>query len=445
MSGQNVRREFEDRMEQFVIHDTQYSAPDDDKDDAPCAAQVSSPGVENLDATPEASFDASGEASRTSFVIAGDDSFASLVIDGASLRAAYEFVARLHLAPQGDTAALVALDELNRVVAAESWTLYSAQSLPSAIGNAPGIQFKMLAAYPPHMPTEAKLNEGNESISDDDTLETSKPGVVADEAIPELQCARAAFTAATLTQQTADGRDLLALPLIFDARIVGVLVGKQTRSAENAIGATWCERDAQLLQTLGVPFAAWFAHRRQSAEAEQLLLTDDLTKMRNARYLREALISEIKRARRYNTQVSLLFLDLDNFKQVNDEHGHLVGSHVLVEAAGAILGGVRNTDTVARYGGDEFVVLLPETIPERAEQVAERIRERIAAHTFTGGRRLALRVTASFGVASFPAHAQSPQRLIAAADTAMYRAKALNKNCIYTADALSARRRIEAK
>jgi diguanylate cyclase (GGDEF)-like protein len=435
-------------MAHFVRHDTQHGAPDSEKDDAACAARASSRSGENLDATIELNFDASGEASRTGFAVANRDSLASAAIDESSLRAAYDFVARLHLAPQGDAAAL---DELNRVVAAGKWTLYSAQSLPSAVGSLPGIQFKMLAAFPPHTPTgldaqtnsahtaEFNLDEAGESISGggDDTLETSKHGAVDDEAIPELQCARAAFIAATLTRQTVDGRDMLALPLIFDARIVGVLVGEQPRTAEDAPGATWSERDAQLLQTLGVPFAAWLAHRRQSAEAEQLLLTDDLTKMRNARYLREALISEIKRARRYNTQVSLLFLDLDNFKQVNDEHGHLVGSHVLVEAAGAILGGVRNTDTVARFGGDEFVVLLPETASERAEQVAERIRERIAAHIFTGGRRLALRVTASFGVASFPAHAQSPQRLIAAADTAMYRAKALNKNCIYTADALS--------
>lgn len=418
-------------MEQFVTHDTQHPAPDD----------------------------ASGESSRTGFTIGVDDSLASATIDRSDLRAAYEFVARLHLAPQGDTAALVALDELNRVVAAANWTLYSAQSLPSAIGNLPGLQFKMLAAYPPHTSRErdtrtdaahiaeveindAQLNEEDENLSDDDTLETSKSDVVADESIPELRCARAAFVAATLTRQTVDGRDLLALPLVFDARIVGVLVGEQTLRTGDAASAMWSERDARLLQTLGVPFAAWLAHRRQSAEAEQLLLTDDLTKMRNARYLREALISEIKRARRYNSQVSVLFLDLDNFKRVNDEHGHLVGSHVLVEAAGVILGGVRNTDTVARYGGDEFVVLLPETTPERAEQVAERIRAALAAQTFTGGRRLSLRVTASFGVASFPAHAQSPQQLIAAADTAMYRAKALNKNCIYIADALISRRRI---
>ena len=138
----------------------------------------------------------------------------------------------------------------------------------------------------------------------------------------------------------------------------------------------------------------------------------------------------MKRARRYGSLVSSFFLDLDDFKQINDRHGHLVGSHVLMEMAAVILSSVRDTDVVARYGGDEFVVVLPETDTEMGLRVAERVRERIAGHEFTGGRALRLRLTASFGVASFPAHAQSPQQLIAAADTAMYEAKAAHKNCV---------------
>jgi diguanylate cyclase (GGDEF)-like protein len=152
--------------------------------------------------------------------------------------------------------------------------------------------------------------------------------------------------------------------------------------------------------------------------------------LHNARYLRQFLLNEIRRARRYGSSVAALFLDLDDFKRINDEHGHLVGSHVLMEVAAVILSSVRDTDAVARYGGDEFVIVLPDTGKELAGIVAERIRHKISRYRFTGGRRLQLSMTASFGVATFPLHASSPQQLIACADTAMYEAKAANKNCV---------------
>ena len=135
--------------------------------------------------------------------------------------------------------------------------------------------------------------------------------------------------------------------------------------------------------------------------------------------------------------MAALFLDLDDFKRVNDAHGHLAGSHVLMEMAAVILSSIRDTDAVARYGGDEFVIVLPDTEIELAGTVAERIREKIAGHQFNAGRNLKLSLTASFGVAAFPVHASSPQQLIAAADTAMYEAKAAKKNCVRFSASLS--------
>ena len=221
-------------------------------------------------------------------------------------------------------------------------------------------------------------------------------------------------------------RRVVAVPLVSGERLLGVL--EAVREGERS--RSFSPGDASLLSALALPLTAALSNSARVAEAERLSQTDDLTKLHNARYLRQYLVTELKRARRYGSPVCAFFLDLDDFKQVNDRHGHLVGSHVLMEMAAVILSSVRDTDVVARYGGDEFVVVLPETGLDQALYVAERVRERISRHEFTGGRALHLRLTASFGVASFPAHAHSPQQLIARADTAMYEAKAARKNCV---------------
>lgn len=344
---------------------------------------------------------------------------------------AYAFIARLHLISKDDDATTTALGGLRRIVPAARWMLYR----PHSLKIASEVRFELVASYPPRPPgnCEARL----QVVAAPETEESGSPNentTTAPEYDAARESAREAFSIGNLVRCGVATENLIALPLVSDAQVAGVLVG--ARGGEEAV---WTDEEAGLLQSLALPFAAWLDNRRQASEVERLLLTDDLTKLRNPRYLRETLISEIKRARRYNTQVAVLFLDLDNFKNVNDEHGHLVGSHALIEASEAILGGVRNTDTVTRYGGDEFVVVLPDTTLELAEQVAERIRYAIATRTFTGGRRLAFRLTASFGVASYPAHAQSPQQLIAAADAAMYRAKAMHKNCVHTANSSSLR------
>src|SRR2546426_3054437 len=141
--------------------------------------------------------------------------------------------------------------------------------------------------------------------------------------------------------------------------------------------------EAGLLGTLTIPIASALSNSVRIAEAERLSLTDDLTKLHNARYLRQFLVNEIKRARRYTSNVAAVFLDLDDFKRINDLHGHLVGSHVLMEVAAVILSSVRDTDAVARYGGDEFVIVLPDTGIGLAGIVAERIREGIGRYHFT--------------------------------------------------------------
>jgi diguanylate cyclase (GGDEF)-like protein len=166
----------------------------------------------------------------------------------------------------------------------------------------------------------------------------------------------------------------------------------------------------------------------QMQRVEALSVTDDLTGLYNSRYLNQVLRRESKRASRSGRPLALLFLDLDGFKSVNDTHGHLCGSRALVEAATVIRRCARETDIVARFGGDEFAVILPDTGSEGAVAVAERVRERVFEHPFLADDSLTIHLTASIGVAILPDVAASAEELVKAADTAMYQIKDAGKD-----------------
>lgn len=163
---------------------------------------------------------------------------------------------------------------------------------------------------------------------------------------------------------------------------------------------------------------------------------DDVTDLYNARYLLEATEREVRRAERYGNALSILFLDLDRFKLVNDQHGHLVGSGALRQLAQVLLQCVRTVDTVARYGGDEFTIILVDTEEEVARQIAERIREAVETTSFEATDGVTLRLTCSVGIAAYPAHGSRPDELLDAADKAMYRAKSNGRNKVCSASEL---------
>jgi diguanylate cyclase (GGDEF)-like protein len=169
--------------------------------------------------------------------------------------------------------------------------------------------------------------------------------------------------------------------------------------------------------------------------SESLSVTDDLTQLYNSRYLNQVLRREAKRASRSGRPLSLLFLDLDGFKGVNDTHGHQAGSRALVEAAAVIRRCARETDVVARFGGDEFAIVLPDTGSEGAAAVGDRVRERLGVHPFLEASGLTLRLTASVGVATLPDVAASAEELVRAADMAMYQVKESGKNGVRIAQA----------
>jgi len=167
-------------------------------------------------------------------------------------------------------------------------------------------------------------------------------------------------------------------------------------------------------------------------KVEELSITDDLTKLFNTRYLDRSIEMEIQRSLRYGASVSLIFMDIDDFKKVNDGHGHLVGSKVLVEVGQILIRNLRSIDVVVRYGGDEFVIVLPHTPAAPAAQIAERIRKAVERNIFFEKDGHGLRITASFGVASYPETARSKEELLRLADEAMYKVKYHTKNGVYS-------------
>ena len=226
---------------------------------------------------------------------------------------------------------------------------------------------------------------------------------------------------------------VLAFPLTSRGRRVGALIGFDGAPASKKPVPS--PSVVKALRVLLEPAAAALDSALQLKRAEALSVTDDLTHLYNSRYLNAMLRKETKRASRSGRPLSLLFIDLDGFKSVNDTHGHLSGSRALVEAAAVIRGSARETDVVARFGGDEFAVVLPDTGGEGAFAVGERVRERIAAHNFLARDGLDIRLTASVGLATLPDAASSAEELMAAADKAMYGVKESGKNGIQAARA----------
>ena len=179
-----------------------------------------------------------------------------------------------------------------------------------------------------------------------------------------------------------------------------------------------------------------FENAARYSSARDMLYIDELTGLFNYRYLDISLDREIKRADRFGSTVSMIFIDLDFFKGVNDTHGHLVGSQVLNEVGMLLKKSVREVDIVIRYGGDEFTVMLVETGEKGAATVAERIRRSIEDHSFLAAEELNIRITASLGYACYPADTQSKLELLELADKAMYQGKEEGKNCVFRATAI---------
>jgi diguanylate cyclase (GGDEF)-like protein/putative nucleotidyltransferase with HDIG domain len=247
------------------------------------------------------------------------------------------------------------------------------------------------------------------------------------------QVARNGHMAAYRATSTTDGalKPLLpdsvaamALPVFYAEQLHGIL------SIESSVPTDFSEEEVLLLRTLADLIAGALHNALSFQKAQEQAITDGLTGVKTHRFFMEALSAEWKRSTRAGRAFALVLMDLDRFKFVNDFYGHLEGDLVLQRVGHILETNCRRSDVVARYGGDEFVILMPETNMEHARQLASKLRGWVSADPLLREKN----ISASFGIACYPLHGSSPQELIQVADASMYLSKHQGGNAVSTAD-----------
>jgi diguanylate cyclase (GGDEF)-like protein len=230
------------------------------------------------------------------------------------------------------------------------------------------------------------------------------------------------------------GSGMVVMPLQVEQDLVGVIKLPLKR------GDTFDDTSVANVSRYLSAIAQVVGNIYQLTRSRDLAMRDDLTKAFNRRFFEAYLDEEIERSRRYGSVFSIIFLDLDDLKMVNNFYGHLTGSRTLQEVAKRILNAVRGIDKVVRFGGDEFCIILPQTDQDQAIAVANRVRKSLTASAFHLDPDVEISITASFGIATYPTHAMTKEGLIRQADAAMYRVKATTKNAVGVATVQDATR-----
>lgn len=216
---------------------------------------------------------------------------------------------------------------------------------------------------------------------------------------------------------------LLSVPMSHGGELLGVL------NFERAEKNGFTTAEIEFFTAVADHTAMAVQNARLHEQTVAMSVTDPLTGIANRRHLFQQLEAELSRARRYDTRLSLVMIDIDHFKHLNDSAGHRAGDDVLKQVCALLKRSIRKVDTLARYGGEEFVILLPQVTPEDAKEVAEKLRAAVADTSLEHGRsQPGGRVTISLGVATFPNDAQEQPRLIDCADSALYASKRGGRN-----------------
>jgi len=228
-----------------------------------------------------------------------------------------------------------------------------------------------------------------------------------------------------------DTRAQLSVPLMVGGNVFGIL------NAESQQVGAFLDQDQKILSILANHAALAIENSQLHSKTEELTVIDELTGAFNYRYFKQKLDEEFKRAKRYHQPLSLMMIDIDWFKKCNDTYGHRFGNLVLKELVRISCKYIRDVDQICRYGGEEFVVFLPQTLKEDARQIAERIRVSFGQHLIEMEKTKS-RATISIGVATFPEDAEEPEDLIEKVDQALYQAKGHGKNQVWAQQPLVA-------
>jgi diguanylate cyclase (GGDEF)-like protein/putative nucleotidyltransferase with HDIG domain len=229
---------------------------------------------------------------------------------------------------------------------------------------------------------------------------------------------------AALKPLLPDTAAAIALPIFYAEQLHGILF------IESSVAAEFSDEEVLLIRTLADLIAGALHNAYSFQKAQEQAITDGLTGVKTHRFFMEALSAEWKRSTRAARAFALVLMDLDRFKFVNDFYGHLEGDLVLQRVGHILETNCRRSDVVARYGGDEFVILMPETNMEHARQLSSKLRGWVAADPLLREKN----ISASFGIACYPLHGSSPQELIQVADASMYLSKHQGGNAVSTAD-----------